>query len=69
MPLLEKGVITNRFEKQHQGRVAASFDVGTRALYDLLEDNPAFAFLDAGYVNDANVIRQNPQGRGRQQRH
>ena len=47
MPLLEKGVITNRFKKQHRGRVVASFDVGTRALYDLLDDNPAFAFLDA----------------------
>lgn len=61
MPLLEKGVITNRFKKKHPGRVVTSFALGTRQLYDLFHDNPDFAFLDAQYVNDGKVIRANPK--------
>jgi acyl-CoA hydrolase len=61
MPLLENGVITNRFKKKHQGRVVTSFALGTRKLYDLFHDNPEFAFLDAQYVNDGKVIRANPK--------
>ena len=61
MPLLEKGVITNRFKKKHPGRVVTSFALGTRRLYDLFHDNPEFAFLDAQYVNDGKVIRANPK--------
>lgn len=61
MPLLEQGVITNRFKKKHPGRVVTSFALGTRQLYDLFHDNPEFAFLDAQYVNDGKVIRDNPK--------
>lgn len=61
MPLMAKGVITNRFKKKHPGRVVTSFALGTRQLYDLFHDNPDFAFLDAQYVNDGKVIRANPK--------
>jgi acyl-CoA hydrolase len=59
--LVEKGVITNRFKKKHPGRIVTSFALGTRRLYDLVHDNPQFAFLDAQYVNDGKVIRENPK--------
>lgn len=59
--LLEKGVITNRFKKKHPGRIVTSFAIGTRRLYDLVHDNPQFAFLEAQYVNDGKVIRENPK--------
>ncbi len=58
--LMERGVITNRLKKKHPGRVVTSFVLGTRRLYDRVNDNPEFAFLDARYVNDGHVIRQNP---------
>lgn len=61
IPLLAKGVITNTHKKKHTGRVVTSFALGTRELYDLLHDNPEFAFLDAQYVNDGKVIRANPK--------
>ncbi len=61
MRLVKKGVITNRYKKKHRGKVATSFAMGTRALYDFVDDNPQFAFLEAGYVNDGNVIRSNPR--------
>ncbi|MBK7484307.1 MAG: 4-hydroxybutyrate CoA-transferase [Flavobacteriales bacterium] len=59
--LLENGIVTNRFKKKHPGRVVTSFAFGTKRLYDFVHDNPQFAFLDAQYVNDGKVIRQNPK--------
>ncbi len=61
MDLLERGVITNRYKKKFKDRVVTTFAIGTRALYDRIDDNPQFAFLDAQYVNDGHVIRQNPR--------
>lgn len=35
--------------------------MGTRKLYDFIDDNPEVAMLDIGYINDPHVIRQNPK--------
>lgn len=59
--LVEKGVITNRYKKKHKGKVATSFAIGSRKLYDYVDDNPQFVFLEASYVNDGHVIRSNPR--------
>ena len=59
--LLKKGVITNKFKKKHQRKVITSFTTGTRELYDFIDDNPEFAFLESDYVNDAYVIGKNPK--------
>jgi len=59
--LFEKGVVTAKFKKVHPKKVAASFVLGTRRLYDYIDDNPAFVFLDAAYVNDPGVIARNPK--------
>jgi len=59
--LIERGVITNRLKRKHPGRVVTSFAIGTKKLYDHVDDNPQFAFLDAQYVNDGHVIRSNPK--------
>jgi len=37
------------------------FAVGSRKLYDYIDDNPAFNFMDIDYVNDPAVIKQNPK--------
>lgn len=57
--LIEKGVVTNRYKKKHRGKVTACFAVGSRRLYDFVDDNPLFEFLEAEYVNDAYVISKN----------
>lgn len=59
--LLDKGVITNRLKRKHAGRTVTAFAIGTRRLYDRVDDDPQFAFLDAQYVNAGHVIRQNPR--------
>ncbi len=58
--LVERGVVTNAYKRKHPGKVVTAFAFGTRRLYDLVDDNPAFAFLDVQYVNDTKVIRENP---------
>ena len=59
--LLKIGVITNKFKKKHKRKVITSFTTGTRELYDFIDDNPEFAFLESEYVNDAYVIAKNPK--------
>lgn len=59
--LLKKGVITNAYKKKHPGKVVSAFAIGTDKLYQAINDNPAFAFLEASYVNDTRVIRTNPK--------
>jgi acyl-CoA hydrolase len=59
--LVEKGVITGEAKRVHPGKIVAGFALGTRKLYDFLDDNPLVAMLDIAYVNDAAVIRRNPR--------
>jgi len=61
MELIKKGVINNRFKKKHPHKVVSSFAIGSRALYDFIDDNPQFQFLEADYVNDGRTIRSNPK--------
>lgn len=59
--LMKKGVVNNRFKHKHRFKTATSFAIGTRELYDFVDDNPVFSFLNASYVNDGGVIRSNPK--------
>ncbi|MBS1538292.1 MAG: acetyl-CoA hydrolase/transferase family protein [Bacteroidetes bacterium] len=61
IPLIENGVINNKLKKKHPGKVVAGFCLGSRKLYDYVDDNPMFAFLDIDYVNDVSVIKRNPK--------
>lgn len=59
--LVEKGIITGEAKKIHPGEIVAGFAVGSRRLYDFMDDNPVIRMLDIAYVNDTAVIRRNPQ--------
>jgi len=61
IPLIENGIINNKFKKKHPGKVVAGFCLGSRKLYDYVDDNPMFAFLDIDYVNEVSVIKKNPK--------
>jgi acyl-CoA hydrolase len=61
LPLVEAGVITDKYKKKHRGKMVTGFAAGTRRLYDFVHDNPQVAFLDIDYVNDSAVIRANPK--------
>jgi acyl-CoA hydrolase len=61
IPLVENGVITNKYKAKHRGKIVTSFAIGTKKLYNFIDDNPMVSFLDIDYVNDTNVIRANPK--------
>lgn len=61
IPLIEKGVITNEYKRKHRGKTVTAFLLGSRKLYDFVDDNPSILALNIGYVNDTSVIRTNPK--------
>lgn len=61
IPLIESGVITNKYKRFNVGRSVTGFLVGTRKLYDFVNDNPSVRVMDISYVNDTSVIRQHPK--------
>ncbi|TNE72302.1 acetyl-CoA hydrolase/transferase family protein [bacterium] len=61
IPLVESGVINGLNKRIHPGKIVSSFVMGTKKLYDFMNDNPLIAMLDVAYVNDTAVIRRNPK--------
>ncbi len=59
--LCESGVITNKYKNVHPNKTVTGFAMGTRRLYNYVDDNPGFAFLDIDYVNEPAVIKRNPK--------
>jgi len=57
--LIEKGVITGKEKSIHRGQVVTSYCMGTRRLYDLVDDNAVFFFGPIDYVCDPKIIAQN----------
>lgn len=61
IPLVESGVINNSQKTIHPGSLVSGFLVGSRKLYDFVDDNPMVRMLDIQYVNDTKVIRKLPK--------
>jgi len=61
IPLIEKDIINNRLKKLNTGRSVTGFLLGTKKLYDFVNDNPQIRVMDIAYVNDTSNIRQNPK--------
>ncbi|MCB0504197.1 MAG: acetyl-CoA hydrolase/transferase family protein [Cyclobacteriaceae bacterium] len=61
LPLVEKGVITGKYKVKHPGFIVTGFLLGSRELYNFVDDNPMVRVKDIEYVNDSSVIKQNPK--------
>lgn len=59
MELYEQGVITNRLKSLKKDKFVATFAMGSRKLYDWLDDNVAVDFQRGRWVNDPAVVAQN----------
>ena len=57
--LVEAGVLTNANKTLHPGKIIAGFILGTKRLYDWVDDNPLIELHPTEYVNDPFVIAQN----------
>jgi len=56
MRLVSMGVITNRKKGLNEGKLVASCAIGSKNLYEFLDDNPAIEFHPSDYVNDPGII-------------
>ena len=61
IPLIQSGVINNSQKKLNKGKSVTSFMLGTKKLYDFVNDNQSIRVMNINYVNDTSIIRQNPK--------
>ncbi|MCX8107438.1 MAG: GNAT family N-acetyltransferase [Verrucomicrobiae bacterium] len=54
--LVQAGAVTGLRKSLDRGQIVTSFCLGTRALYDFVNNNPMFAFHPTEYVNDPYII-------------
>ena len=58
--LIKCGAVYNSMKPIHTGKTVATFALGSREMYDYIDDNPAMEILPVNYVNDPAVICQHP---------
>ena len=56
--LIECGAITCAKKSLNHGKIVASFCMGSKHLYDYINNNPFFEFYPTEYVNDSRIISQ-----------
>ena len=59
--LILKDVINGNYKGVNQGRALATFLMGSRRLYDYVDDNPFIEMRESDYTNDVSMIMKNPK--------
>jgi 4-hydroxybutyrate CoA-transferase len=59
LDLVDRGVITNKRKTLHQDKIIVTFLMGTKKLYDFVNDNPMIEMHPVDYVNDPCIIGKN----------
>ncbi len=57
--LFNKGAISNAYKKIQPGKILSSFLLGTKKLYDFVNDNPIVSLRESSFVNDVYTISRN----------
>jgi 4-hydroxybutyrate CoA-transferase len=57
--LIDAGILTNEKKTLHPGKIIAGFILGSKKLYDFVDDNPIIELHPTEYVNDPFVISRN----------
>lgn len=61
LPLVEKGIVNGKNKSIDKGRMVATFLMGSKKLYDFIDNNPGVAMQDVKYTNRVNIIAKNPK--------
>ncbi len=61
LPLIERGVVNGSKKTVLKHMIVSGFAMGTRKLYDFMDDNPTVLMMDISFVNDTAIIRRNPK--------
>jgi len=57
--LVKQKIVTNQMKSIHRGKIVASLAIGTKKLYEFLDNNPMVEMHPTEYVNDINIIGNN----------
>ena len=57
--LVEEGIVTNEKKTLHPGKIISSFVLGSKGLFDFIDNNPLLEFHPSHYINDPFIISQN----------
>jgi 4-hydroxybutyrate CoA-transferase len=59
IPLIESGVINGSMKSIHRGKIILGFVLGSKKLFDFVDNNPMFEFHPSRYTNDPYIISTN----------
>ncbi len=59
LKLILSGAVNNSQKKVHTGKTVSGFIIGSRSLYDFVNDNPSVIQLGTDYVNNPFIIARN----------
>lgn len=59
--LIKRGIINNKKKKFHQGITTSAFVIGSRELYDFIDDNMSAINLETSYINYPINVMRNPK--------
>ncbi len=59
IPLIDSGVLNGRRKTLHPRKIILGFVLGSKELFDYVNENPLFEFHPTAYTNDPFLIRQN----------
>ena len=59
IPLIEAGVVTGARKNFKPRKIIAGFALGTKKLFDFVDNNPIFEFHPTSYTNDPGFIARN----------
>jgi len=57
--LCKAGAITNKKKNYYQDKIVTTFSMGTKDVYDFIDDNPNILHLDVAYTNSPEVFARN----------
>ena len=55
--LVEAGAVTGDAKERNRGKIVTAFVLGTKRLYDFIDDNPMVEMSSVDFTNDSSVIR------------
>lgn len=61
LPLVESGVINGSNKKLDTGKMVSTFLMGSKKVYDFIDNNPMVKMMDVAYTNDPFIISQQPK--------
>lgn len=61
LDLVECGALDNSNKKVHQGKIVSTFIMGTKRVFDFIDDNPAVIQVGSDYINNPQIIARNPK--------